>query len=279
MSPWAVHLTALDAPAEVRAAFAAQLAAEPARRHAFLLSTCHRVELYGFGPRPASLAPASTGADAVRRLLRVAAGLESASLGEDEVLHQVRSAHAEGGQGLDDPRLRRLVETAIATGRRARAGGRARSRSLEARAVRWLAARSPLRRVLVVGAGHMGRGLAVEAAALGAEVTIGTRRPSASQLDLVTAAERAPEFDGVLVALAGRWPVPAGALPTTADLSAPAALPEAARLALGPRFLGIDELFSIRDEDPDYVERAAALVEEATGEYLAWLGGRQAVTA
>ena len=59
-----------------------------------LLSTCHRVELYGFGARPdlhASL-QVEAGEEAVRHLIRVATGLESAIVGEDEVLHQVREA-------------------------------------------------------------------------------------------------------------------------------------------------------------------------------------------
>lgn len=279
--PWAVALTALDAPAAVRTELAEELLSQPELApRTLLLSTCHRVEIYGFGPRPAVVAPALSGPDAVRRLLRIAAGLESASLGEDEVLHQVREALAASrAAGLRDGRLIRLVETAIATGRRSRAGGRPRGRSLESRALDWLGERSPLHRVLVVGGGHMGRALATEAARRGAAVTTATRRASQPVLNLAEAAAVASRHDAVAVALSGPWPVASDGLPPVADLSAPGALPAATRLALGDGHLGIDELFAARDEDPVYAARASALVESAAGEYLVWLESRKEVTA
>src|SRR5260370_16699446 len=57
-----------------------------------LLNTCHRVELYGFGTAPGLDARLKvvSGGGAVRHLIRVAAGLESAILGEDHVLHPSR---------------------------------------------------------------------------------------------------------------------------------------------------------------------------------------------
>lgn len=279
--PWAVVLTALEATAEAREGVARELRRlEDLRPRTVLLATCHRVEMYGFGPRPAAAAPMVCGPEAVRRLLRVAAGLESTSLGEDEVLHQVRLALARArDHGLREHRLQRLFETAIATGRRARAGGRARSRSLERRAAEWLAGQGEVRTVLVVGAGHMGRALAAEAARLGAQTTVATRRPSGGQLGLAEASARASRFDGVLVALAGPWAVDPGGLPPIADLSSPGALPAAVRAALGARHLGIDDLFAAREDDPDYAGRARAAVERSAGEYMAWLGARDTVTA
>src|SRR5579864_3621299 len=74
-----------------------------------LLTTCHRVELYGFGDAPTlHAARFRTGPGAASHLMRVAAGLESAIVGEDEVLHQVRDAlrSAELNRHLDS-RLRR----------------------------------------------------------------------------------------------------------------------------------------------------------------------------
>src|SRR5215471_3606374 len=57
------------------------------------LTTCHRAELYGLGATPRLHHPRlREGAFAVRHLMRVAAGLESAIVGEDEVLRQVRDA-------------------------------------------------------------------------------------------------------------------------------------------------------------------------------------------
>src|SRR5258708_19264771 len=103
-----------------------------------LLNTCHRVELYGFGTAPGLDARLRvvTGEAAVRHLIRVAAGLESAIIGEDDVLHQVREAlgNARAGRMLDG-RLLRLFETAIAAGRSARAGRTAARGNLAQRSV------------------------------------------------------------------------------------------------------------------------------------------------
>lgn len=279
--PWAIVTTVLDAPAEVRDGLARELGQRgDLSQRTVLIATCHRVELYGFGERPAVAARVLAGSEAVRRVLRIAAGLESASLGEDEVLHQVRQALAAArSAGLDDGRLIRLVETAIAAGRRARAGGKPRARSMEARAVDWLAARTPMERVLVVGTGHVGSRLAAEASSRGAQVTLATRRPRRGQLDLAQAAAAADGHDAVAVAISGPWPVAGAGLPAVADLSAPGALPEPARAALGADHLGIDDLFALREEDPVYAARATALVERAAGEYMAWLESRKEATA
>src|SRR5260370_37121386 len=82
-----------------------------------LLNTCHRVELYGFGTAPGLDARLKvvTGEGAVRHLIRVAAGLESAIIGEDEVLHQGREALGNARPGRPpDGRPRRPVQTPTA---------------------------------------------------------------------------------------------------------------------------------------------------------------------
>src|SRR2546428_2650984 len=145
-----------------------------------LLNTCHRVELYGFGTPPELDArlKVHAGTSAVRHLIRVATGLESAIIGEDEVLHQVREAvgNARAGRQLDS-RLIRLFEIAIAAGRRSRAGRTAASGNLAQRAVAWLGEKSSLtgNRVLVAGAGRMGSSLAHSARLAGAEIVIASR--------------------------------------------------------------------------------------------------------
>src|SRR5205814_1006685 len=83
--------------------------------------TCHRVEVYGFGPGPArSELRRLEGEAAVRHLFRVASGLESAAVGESEVLGQVRDSLVHARQSGTDERVARLVEAAIAVGRTAR---------------------------------------------------------------------------------------------------------------------------------------------------------------
>lgn len=148
--------------------------------------TCHRVELYLEGPveelkitlpqllstwsggRLESGAPVVAGDDeAGRHLLRVAAGLEAAVLGDGNVMGQLRTAYREACDGCHaGPILHRLFHTAFRTGKRVRTetglGRGGRSVAGEAvvvihRALGGLAGR----RVLVLGAGEMA-GIAAE---------------------------------------------------------------------------------------------------------------------
>jgi glutamyl-tRNA reductase len=258
-----------------------------------LLKTCHRVELYGFGSAPnvSALHDAEVGDTAVRHLMRVAAGLESAIVGEDEVLHQVREAlaQAQAARPLDS-RLQRLFETAIAGGRRARAGRTASSGNLAQRAVAWLAHRSRFsgRTLLVVGAGRMGSALAHSAKLAGADVTIASRDATRARrlakvydgrgVDLAAGAELAPKSAGVAVALAGLWhelrPLEIE-LPPIADISAPAAIPTNIRVRLNGGFLGIDDLYVRPQAIPrGYIDEAERVVSAKTVEYMHWLEDR-----
>src|SRR5260370_28691954 len=130
-----------------------------------VFSTCHRLEVYGCGAMPLVDIPlkVSPGEDAVRHAMRVAAGLESAIVGEDEILHQVRDALKQArASRLVSGRLQRLFETAIAAGRQARAGRTTSTGNLAQKAVGWLEGRAALagKHVLVVGAGRMASNLA-----------------------------------------------------------------------------------------------------------------------
>src|ERR1700687_4925458 len=180
--PWVMAVHAETVAAEGRDRIARSVQGRIAGDRVILLSTCHRVELYGFGVMPdlKTHLQVETGEQAVRHLVRVAAGLESAIIGEDEVLHQVRDALAQARALRSlDRRLQRLFETAIAAGRRARAGRTATSGNLAQRAVAWLQQRSTLEggTVLIAGAGRMGSSLAHAATLAGADVTIASRGP------------------------------------------------------------------------------------------------------
>lgn len=111
-----------------------------------IVSTCNRCEVYGLAgaamadrdpiqtltefiadfhgiPRPELLSPgySGTGGDAVRHLLRVAAGLESLALGEDQILGQVREGfRLATAAGATRSVLHRLFQKAIETGKRVR---------------------------------------------------------------------------------------------------------------------------------------------------------------
>jgi glutamyl-tRNA reductase len=224
-------------------------------------------------------------------LIRVAAGLESAIVGEDEVLHQVREALSEARAARSlDGRLQRLFETAIAAGRRARAGRTAASGNLAQSAVAWLQQRSNLAggTVLVVGAGRMGSALAHSARLAGAEVTIASRDAARAErlanvyggrgTDLAGGAELAPKSSAVAVALAGTWdefqPV-LGGLPPIADISAPPAIPAAVRARLNGGYLGIDDLYVRPERLPNgYIDEGDRVVAAKTREYVEWLDGR-----
>jgi len=254
------------------------------------LLTCHRAELYGFGPTPTlDAVRIQTGDEAVAHLMRVACGLESVIVGEDEVLRQVREAlrRAAAGPRLDH-RLHRLFETAIAAGRRARSGRTESSGNLAQSAVAWLHSKSDVsgRMVVVVGAGRMGAALAHSARRTGAEVTIASRdvmRASrlasayaGSGVDLRSGAELAGQAAGVAVALGGPWteldPAAVHGLPPIVDISAPSAVSEAVRARLNGSFLGIDDLYRRGGPLPGaYIKDAERVVGQKTAEYTAWL--------
>lgn len=289
--PWVMAVQADNANAAERADLARSVECQiEGRPEWILLSTCHRVELYGFGARPDLDAPlqVETGDDAVRHLIRVATGLESAIVGEDEVLHQVREAlgQARASRALDR-RLQRWFETAIAAGRRARAGRTASGGNLAQRAVAWLAERSTLggRSVLVVGAGRMGSSLAHSARLAGGDVIIASRDATRAQrlaqvyggqgVDLEEGAKLAVNSAAIAVALAGVWhelQPRAGDLPPIADISAPTAIPEAVRARANGDFLGIDDLYVRLPTLPrGYIDEADRVVASKTREYVGWL--------
>jgi glutamyl-tRNA reductase len=232
---WVLAAHAQHSGSEERAAFAGVArSAAGGREPAGLLVTCHRVEL--MGARDGELAStveraaASEGIAGVREyagrpaaehLFRLAAGLESAVTGEDEILHQVRELlDAVRAAAPADPVLTRALELAISVGRRARADRpRPEERSLADRAFDWVASRGTRiagARVLVAGAGVMGRALAVGASRRGAGVTVASRDPAHARAlalavdgawtSLADAARHGlSNFDVVLVALGGAW--------------------------------------------------------------------------
>lgn len=148
-----------------------------------LLVTCHRTELYWIADEPGTgrglewlaaaaglpvevLAPVALraeGEQAVRHLMRVAAGLDSRVVGETQILGQVRRAREFARTaGTLGPVLERLFSLSLAAGRTARArsglgaGGRSLVRLAVGAVSRSLGGLGG-RTVLVLGAGEMGR--------------------------------------------------------------------------------------------------------------------------
>ena len=108
----------------------------------------------------------STGTDAARHLLRVAAGLESMVIGEDEVLGQVKTAYEDakraGGAG---PVLDRVFQAALRVGKRVRHETKIDKGAVSVGSVGVELLRQSMgdfgrRKVLVVGAGEVGETVA-----------------------------------------------------------------------------------------------------------------------
>ncbi|APE94602.1 glutamyl-tRNA reductase [Halodesulfurarchaeum formicicum] len=157
----------------------------------YVLHTCNRAEYYVTGSSTAREAvvedielPADTiqrlsGPAAARHLLRVAAGLESMVVGEDEILGQVSRAQEEGLSQLNGT-LGPIVEKAIRVGKRVRSetrineGNPSMGTAAAELASRQLGDLSDVR-AIVIGAGEMGKLVAKPLADRGAELLITNR--------------------------------------------------------------------------------------------------------
>lgn len=182
-------------------------------RETVVLSTCNRTEVYAVAERfhgayadirdffcelgglaPDELHPhlySQHDQGAITHLFDVAAGLDSAVLGESEILGQVRNAwQLAQAEGASKTTLNLLFRHAIETGKRARtetAIGRS-TASVSHAAVEMATERLGSlsgRRVVVVGAGEMGEGVAVALSAAGAADIAVANRTEARAAQLV----------------------------------------------------------------------------------------------
>ena len=169
-----------------------------------MLSTCNRTEVYALAERfhgayadvrtflgeLAFAAPDEFSdhlyvhydEEAVRHLFSVTAGLDSAVIGESEILGQVRGAwERAGAEGTSGPILNLLFRHALETGKRARTEtGIARGTASVSHAAVEMAAERlghlQGRRVLVLGAGEMAEGMTTSLKAAGvADVFVANR--------------------------------------------------------------------------------------------------------
>lgn len=321
-SPLALRerLALLGEAPQLLAALAEELGAD----EALLLSTCHRWELYLAGavererleawlaarsglPPDAFSAHAfwHEGAACARHLFRVAAGLESAVIGEAEILGQVRRAYELARQcGRCGPLLHGLLQRALACGKAVRSETGIGDHRLSVAALAIDLARQVLgelagRRALVIGAGENAELAARYAVAAGLrELTIVNRHPErAAALAAQFAARAEPwerlgdllaEHDLVISSTAAPHPVvSAGAIAAAMqrrraplvclDLAVPRDIEPAAAELDDVFVFTIDHLERMAAEHLDRrraeASAAAALVESAVS---AW---RQALDA
>jgi glutamyl-tRNA reductase len=294
------------------------------------LATCHRVELYTEGATPQvaahlycqwlrlseseaqEAAPhlvVRSGADAAEHLMSVAAGLESAVLGEDQIQGQVREAYrAACAAGDAGPLLHRLFHAALRAGRRARSetplkqGGR----SLAGSAIAWLARElGDLRdeTVLVIGAGEMAR---VAAARLrerevGRLLIINRTWSKAQELAAATGGEALPwawrervvgEVGGIVCATGAPEPVIRvswlqqeegrcrGPRLVVVDLAVPRNVEQPAEPINGVLLADVEGLSRRLAEDADRREGAVlaarAIVAEGLESWVSWVRARGA---
>lgn len=325
----AVVAHAKHVPSAARERFAEEAAAATRDPRAIVLHTCHRVELYAARhaapddgpvlPAPPHGARRIEGRGAARHLFRVASGLDSVVVGEDQVLHQLRDCIADrqfaGARVLDGgyagpdhavahrraglvPELDRLFQLALRVGRQSRAWREGPVRSLADVALDRVAdiAGDPAgRQVLVVGAGRMARLAALAAARRGAAVIVTNRDPEraaalAADVDgsTVPFGTLPATISGAVVAIGGPWRLEPEAVrslgelrPVLVDISSPPALDDDVRSRLDGHYVSVDDIAhgpsgAIADRLRRRIER---LIDDADGEFEAWLRGRHAVPA
>jgi glutamyl-tRNA reductase len=273
------------------------------------LHTCHRVELVGvLASEEAWRAPGglhvARGVDAAERVFLVAGGLDSAVIGEEQLLGQVRDAYESAlAAQTTGPVLNELLRRAIAFGKRVRSEVQPRTdRSLAERAVRWatqrLDADARAGTTLVIGTGEMGELVAGSLATAGMSVTVGSRSPERARrlveglphasrhrsLVLEQALDVAAEQAIVAIAVRSAS-VPldvahlnrARQLPLAVDLSAPRAVTPAAAQLLGERLLDLDRLGALSSAgglSPTAERRLRAAAREGAGRFVSWWGQR-----
>lgn len=284
-----------------------------------LLATCSRTELYlhaeSSAPDPLAALCEALGAqtadyracsvvradgDAAHHLMRVAAGLDSQILGDDQIVTQVRDAAALAREAqTSDAVLDTLFRRAVTAGKRVRTETRLVGVPASAAAVgvrkaaRFFGSLAGLRAV-VIGNGEMGRLAAAALRDAGARVTVTLRTyrhgetvvPSGCETlaydrryealagaDLAVSATTSPHF----TITAEKLGVLAHPPRLLLDLAMPRDIEPAAAQDTRVTLLNLDDLGDLGD--PNEAARAAAerIIREETDELTAWHDYRRAL--
>ena len=284
---------------------------------AVLLATCSRTELYlhaegeralpdpaealccAAGVAASAFVTRREGADAVRHLMHVAAGMQSQIFGDDQIVSQVKDAVALAREAkTTDAVLDTLFRRAVTAGKRVRTETRLTGVPASAaevgvrRAERFFGSLAG-RRAVVIGNGEMGRLAARALVRAGSEVTVtlrtyrhgetlvpqgcGTvpydRRLDAIEgADLVVSATTSPHFTLTAAQMQTLLCPPRLLL----DLAMPRDIESTAAGAQTALF-NLDDLGDIGDADDTSRETAECILDEETREFFAWLNYRAAL--
>ncbi|HEY7789636.1 MAG TPA: glutamyl-tRNA reductase [Vicinamibacterales bacterium] len=310
-----------------------EIATLGAGREAVVLSTCNRAEIYvacddaaesrrelaafmsAFHQVPASeLVPHlydEVDGLAVRHLFRVAAGLESLVVGEPQILGQVKEAFAAASaQNAVGPLLTRLFHSSFAVGKRVRsetalAEGAVSVSYAAASLARKIFGSLEGRRVLVVGAGEMGKLTALHLRTQGiGQVAVTSRTmahaeqvvdtiPGAVAVPWDTLAPELARADVVVTATGSPTPILTRAQIAAAtgphrgrplfiiDIALPRDVDPSAGTLEQVFLYNIDDLQTIVRENlsrrSSEVTQADAIVDEEVDRFVAWVRARGAV--
>lgn len=284
---------------------------------AVLLATCSRTELYlhaegeralpdpaealcrAAGVAASAFVTRREGADAVRHLMHVAAGMQSQIFGDDQIVSQVKDAVALAREAkTTDAVLDTLFRRAVTAGKRVRTETRLTGVPASAaevgvrRAERFFGSLAG-RRAVVIGNGEMGRLAARALVRAGSEVTVtlrtyrhgetlvpqgcGTvpydRRLDAIEgADLVVSATTSPHFTLTAAQMQTLLCPPRLML----DLAMPRDIESTAAGAQTALF-NLDDLGDLGDADDTSRETAECILDEETREFFAWLNYRAAL--
>lgn len=284
---------------------------------AVLLATCSRTELYlhaegeralpdpaealcrAAGVAASAFVTRREGADAVRHLMHVAAGMQSQIFGDDQIVSQVKDAVALAREAkTTDAVLDTLFRRAVTAGKRVRTETRLTGVPASAaevgvrRAERFFGSLAG-RRAVVIGNGEMGRLAARALVRVGSEVTVtlrtyrhgetlvpqgcGTvpydRRLDAIEgADLVVSATTSPHFTLTAAQMQTLLCPPRLLL----DLAMPRDIESTAAGAQTALF-NLDDLGDLGDADDTSRETAGCILDEETREFFAWLNYRAAL--
>lgn len=284
---------------------------------AVLLATCSRTELYlhaegeralpdpaealcrAAGVAASAFVTRREGADAVRHLMHVAAGMQSQIFGDDQIVSQVKDAVALAREAkTTDAVLDTMFRRAVTAGKRVRTETRLTGVPASAaevgvrRAERFFGSLAG-RRAVVIGNGEMGRLAARALVRAGSEVTVtlrtyrhgetlvpqgcGTvpydRRLDAIEgADLVVSATTSPHFTLTAAQMQTLLCPPRLLL----DLAMPRDIESTAAGAQTALF-NLDDLGDLGDADDTSRETAECILDEETREFFAWLNYRAAL--